>query len=421
MSQPILVLENDKAVGEHAAQLVFSALRRASDEGRAFVLGCPSGRTPRSTYKALAQLIDAHGQSISHVTIAMMDEYLLQHADGTFSNVDVAQHFSCTGFAVRDIYDVLNAAAPAGALCGPAAAPRIARALFEICLRRGWPSAADLCLTISKALERRLWPEQHPLWQFEGAPLRAELLRKLEDRGLHLDALADMTPADIGAALRHPAAGDQVAACVASFPHLALAAQLHPITRTVLRIQLQLSPDFSWNDRVHGAALRWLIWVEDSTSDHLYHSEMWTLTKRMWREGAQRLAFPVPITEPLPPQYYIRAISDSWLGGESLLAVSFQGLVLPERLPPHTELLDLEPLPRSALGNPRYEALYRFSHFNPIQTQAFHVLYHSDESVLLGAPTGSGKTVSAELALLRLFNAHPEAKAVYIAPLKVGS
>jgi len=114
MSQPILVLENDKAVGEHAAQLVFSALRRASDEGRAFVLGCPSGRTPRSTYKALAQLIDAHGQSISHVTIAMMDEYLLQHADGTFSNVDVAQHFSCTGFAVRDIYDVLNAAAPAG-------------------------------------------------------------------------------------------------------------------------------------------------------------------------------------------------------------------------------------------------------------------------------------------------------------------
>lgn len=34
-----------------------------------------------------------------------------------------------------------------------------------------------------------------------------------------------------------------------------------------------------------------------------------------------------------------------------------------------TELLDLEPLPVSALGNPAYEALYRFSHFNPIQTQ----------------------------------------------------
>lgn len=68
--------------------------------------------------------------------------------------------------------------------------------------------------------------------------------------------------------------------------------------------------------------------------------------------------------------------------------------------PPHTfplppELLDLDPLPLSALRNPLYESLYqgRFTHFNPIQTQAFHTLYHTDENVLLGAPTGSG-TVS---------------------------
>lgn len=33
------------------------------------------------------------------------------------------------------------------------------------------------------------------------------------------------------------------------------------------------------------------------------------------------------------------------------------------------ELLDLEPLPVTALGNRQYEALYRFTHFNPIQTQ----------------------------------------------------
>jgi activating signal cointegrator complex subunit 3 len=35
----------------------------------------------------------------------------------------------------------------------------------------------------------------------------------------------------------------------------------------------------------------------------------------------------------------------------------------------HTELLDLKPLPLSALGNKTYEDRYRFSHFNPIQTQ----------------------------------------------------
>jgi hypothetical protein len=50
--------------------------------------------------------------------------------------------------------------------------------------------------------------------------------------------------------------------------------------------------------------------------------------------------------------------------------MSFQGLILPEQHPPHTDLLDLDPLPISALDNPAFESMYRFSHFNPIQTQA---------------------------------------------------
>ncbi len=51
--------------------------------------------------------------------------------------------------------------------------------------------------------------------------------------------------------------------------------------------------------------------------------------------------------------------------------------------------------------------------------QIFHTMYHSDENVLLGAPTGSGKTISAELAILHCFTAHPGRKVIYIAPLKV--
>jgi activating signal cointegrator complex subunit 3 len=42
----------------------------------------------------------------------------------------------------------------------------------------------------------------------------------------------------------------------------------------------------------------------------------------------------------------------------------------------------------TALRNPEFEQLYKFTHFNPIQTQIFHTLYHTDKNVLLGAPTG---------------------------------
>jgi activating signal cointegrator complex subunit 3 len=98
--------------------------------------------------------------------------------------------------------------------------------------------------------------------------------------------------------------------------------------------------------------------------------------------------------------------------------VSFQHLILPERYPPHTDLLDVHPVPVSALQNPAFESLYKFSHFNPIQSQTFHALYHTDVNILVGAPTGSGKTITSELTLLRLISKYPGAKAVYIAPLK---
>ena len=58
-------------------------------------------------------------------------------------------------------------------------------------------------------------------------------------------------------------------------------------------------------------------------------------------------------------------------GAETQLPVSFRHLILPEKYPPPTELLDLQPLPVSALRSPAFEALYsdKFPFFNPIQTQ----------------------------------------------------
>ena len=109
----------------------------------------------------------------------------------------------------------------------------------------------------------------------------------------------------------------------------------------------------------------------------------------MKNNETQDVVFTIPIFDPLPTQYYIRALSDRWIGSETYCAISFQHLILPERHPPHTDLLDLTPLPITALDNSRFERLYKFTHFNPIQTQIFHTLYHTEKNALLGAPTGT--------------------------------
>ncbi|XP_028326089.1 activating signal cointegrator 1 complex subunit 3 isoform X2 [Gouania willdenowi] len=297
-------------------------------------------------------------------------------------------------------------------------AARIMRALFEIALRKRWPAMTYRLLTLCKVIDKRLWGFAHPLRQFPN--LSHVVLNRLEEKKLSVDKLREMRKDEIGHMLHHVNIGLTVKQCVHQIPAITMEANIQPITRTVLRVRLVITPDFRWNDQVHGSVGEpWWLWVEDPLNDHIYHSEYFLLQKKQVVTGEpQHVVFTIPIFEPLPSQYYIKAVSDRWLGAEAICIINFQNLILPERHPPHTELLDLQPLPVTALGNPEYESLYKFTHFNPIQTQIFHTLYHTDTNVLLGAPTGSGKTIAAEMAMFRVFNKYPSAKVVYIAPLK---
>lgn len=93
---------------------------------------------------------------------------------------------------------------------------RIMRALFEICLRRGWSEMTSFMLEYCKAVDRQIWPHQHPLRQFD-KDISLEILRKLEDRGADLDRLYDMEEKDVGALIRY-APGDSEA-IFGIFPH----------------------------------------------------------------------------------------------------------------------------------------------------------------------------------------------------------
>ncbi|UXI20572.1 homeodomain protein EmxB [Sarcoptes scabiei] len=302
---------------------------------------------------------------------------------------------------------------------------RITRGMFEYVLKRGWPLLAEQFLTISLMFEKQIWDHETPFRQFE-QELTVDVMRKLtalqQSKSLHVYDFKDMTSNEIGDLIRDRKYGPIVKRLSSILPNIQIEATVRPITRTILTVCIQVKPDFVWEDRYHGktAQIFW-IWLSDFENNHIYHAESCRFTKKqVVRDDVQNFIFTIPLLDAshLQKQYLIHSVFEYWLGSENQIAISCENLILPDKLLPNTALLNLMPLPIKALNNPLFESLYPFQHFNPIQTQIFHCLYHTDQNILLGAPTGSGKTIAAEIALFRVLNNSPEKKIVYIAPLK---
>ncbi|MCJ1397036.1 DEIH-box ATPase [Xylographa trunciseda] len=298
-------------------------------------------------------------------------------------------------------------------------AGRILRAIFEISLKKGWASVAKTALDLCKMAEKRMWPTMTPLRQFPTCP--RDIIQKAERIDVPWANYFDLDPPRMGELLGMPKAGKTVCNLVSMFPRLEVQAQVQPMTRSMLRVELTITPTFEWNEALHGGAENFWVIVEDCDGeDILFHDQFLLRRTYAQSEMAEHLVeFTVPITEPMPPNYFITLLSDRWMHSETKLAVSFQKLVLPERFPPHTPLLDLQPLPVAALKRKDYQNLYPdWTTFNKIQTQTFNSLFTTDDNVFVGASTGSGKTVCAEFALLRHWSSGAKGRAVYVAPFQ---
>lgn len=295
-------------------------------------------------------------------------------------------------------------------------AVRICRALFLIGINRRWGIFSKVMLSLCKSIDKRMWAFDHPLAQFD---LPEHVLRNLRNKNPSMDQLREMESSELGDLAHNSKIGLTLYKLIGRFPYLEIDAEVFPITSNVLRVHVTLNADFVWDEKFHGNAQFFWITTEESDSLSILHVEKFILNRKQLRHPHE-LDFMVPLLDPAPPQVVVRALSDSWIGSETVCTVSFQHLIRPANDTVRTNLLRLQPLPITALHNKRIEGIYgsKFHYFNPMQTMTFHTLYNSNSSVFVGSPTGSGKTVVAELAIWHAFNEFPGSKVVYIAPMK---
>ncbi len=110
-STPLRIFDTPDQVGVHVADRILDAVGTAERLHRRFLLGLPTGRTPRPIYRAMASRLATTPQSLSHVTLIMMDEYLLETPAGfVFAMAEGAP--SCHAFTKVEIVGPLNAALP---------------------------------------------------------------------------------------------------------------------------------------------------------------------------------------------------------------------------------------------------------------------------------------------------------------------
>jgi len=89
-----------------------------------------------------------------------------------------------------------------------------------------------------------------PLRQFKKIP--EEVVRKIEKKNFPWERFYDLNPHEIGELIRMPKSGKTIHKYIHQLPKLELSVHVQPITRSTLRVELTVTPDFQWDDKVHG-------------------------------------------------------------------------------------------------------------------------------------------------------------------------
>ena len=223
-------------------------------------------------------------------------------------------------------------------------AGRLMRALFEICLGRGWSKAARLTLDFCKMIERRQWRVNSPLRQLPA--LTEETLRRLERKDFPFNRLFDLDSSELSELVRQPQAGSSLKEALKLFPRVVLSAKPLPRRHDLMQVQVEFKPEFDFDFNIHQSqgGILFHILIEDTNRDVIIASRMVHI-----RSKQIKIFFDIPIQVPTPPILFVSAFADRWLGADFLLPINLQKIIIPTQEPSPNSILDVSPIPRNKI------------------------------------------------------------------------
>ncbi|KAF8974332.1 Sec63-domain-containing protein [Flammula alnicola] len=298
---------------------------------------------------------------------------------------------------------------------------RIVRALLEIVISKKWANVTAVLMAMSKSIESRLWPFDHPLRQFNIKPETLFSLEKWADEW-SVSQLAKMDAASLGKLVHlNEIHGLAILNAAKQFPTVQITYALRPIAANVLRVSLGISRAFEWNAKIHGTSEPFWIWIEDQDmttilqlSHIVFHQTMNTL----------EVDFFIPIPNGQVPSFVtIRSISDRWVGAEDTITISLDALIMPSASEPHTPVLNLPFLNIAEIQPHVLKDLFsrRLHTLNTLQTQTYWNFVHTRRNSLFCAPAGSGKSTLAQMAIWTTILKATEGWVLVVTPTKVAA
>lgn len=292
-------------------------------------------------------------------------------------------------------------------------AGRLFRALYDLALRKGWSKLSKSLLNICKMVEKKLWLTNTPLRQYPNVP---KDIINVAERSLtpwkYYLALND--PSMVIKSLKAEKYGNLVSELVSKFPQIDIEYSLHPVTPSLLQIDLDIKPHWKWDTSIHGFAESFTLLVEDCDGEKVLYNEKFIVYKDYVNQS-QFLSLTVPLFEYEQPNYFVSLISDKWLFCDIKKPIMLTTLTVPKKFPAPTPVIESSLVPITELGIKEFASVFPFTHFNKFQSQAFDSVYKGDENILFGCSKGNGKTVIAILSILNYWR-NGGGRAIYVAP-----